>query len=87
MLGYDNLLNMKKILLACLLGVTCYAEAKRPVDYVEPRIDTRNSRWIFFSSACRPFGMMNLSPDTVLQNDWGSGYIYCLLYTSDAADE
>ena len=76
MLGYDNLLNMKKILLACLLGVTCYVEAKRPVDYVEPRIDTRNSRWIFFSSACRPFGMMSLSPDTVLQNDWGSGYIY-----------
>jgi predicted alpha-1,2-mannosidase len=67
---------MKKIVIAFLLCVACCVEAKRPVDFVEPRIDTRNSRWIFFSSACRPFGMMNLSPDTVLQNDWGSGYIY-----------
>jgi predicted alpha-1,2-mannosidase len=45
-------------------------------DWVEPRVDTHNSRWIYFSSACRPFGMVNLSPDTRLEGDWGAGYIY-----------
>ncbi|MGH7968694.1 MAG: hypothetical protein ACREIC_08215, partial [Limisphaerales bacterium] len=45
-------------------------------DWVEPRIDTHNSRWIYFSSACRPFGMVNLSPDTRIEGDWGAGYIY-----------
>lgn len=45
-------------------------------DWVEPRIDTHNSRWIYFSSACRPFGMVNLSPDTCIEGDWGAGYIY-----------
>jgi putative alpha-1,2-mannosidase len=38
--------------------------SQRPVDLVFPQLDTENSRWIFFSSACRPFGMVNLSPDT-----------------------
>ena len=62
-------------LFALALGLNVCA-ALRPVDYVEPRIDTKNSRWIYFSSACRPFGMVNLSPDTALENDWGSGYLY-----------
>lgn len=48
----------------------------RPVDLVFPQLDTENSRWIFFSSACRPFGMVNLSPDTNASGDWGSGYRY-----------
>jgi predicted alpha-1,2-mannosidase len=63
-------------LAAALFASAAAARASRPVDLVEPRIDTRASRWIFFSSACRPFGLVNLSPDTVLQNDWGSGYLY-----------
>jgi len=46
------------------------------VDQVDPLIDTHNSRWIFFSSACRPFGMVNLSPDTQTDGDWGAGYLY-----------
>lgn len=48
----------------------------RPVDLVYPQLDSENSRWIFFSSASRPFGMVNLSPDTKINGDWGSGYHY-----------
>jgi predicted alpha-1,2-mannosidase len=54
---------------------TIYA-ATRPVDLVYPLLDSENSRWIFFSSASRPFGMVNLSPDTRINGDWGSGYRY-----------
>lgn len=43
---------------------------------VYPLLDTENSRWFFFSSACRPFGMVNLSPDTEADGAWGSGYRY-----------
>lgn len=44
--------------------------------YVYPFLDSENSRWFFFSSATRPFGMVNLSPDTELNGAWGSGYRY-----------
>ena len=47
------------------------------VDYaalVEPRLGTTRTRWLHFASACRPFGMVNLSPDTQPVGDWGSGY-------------
>ena len=50
-----------------------------PKDYtskVYPQLDTENSRWFFFSSASRPFGMVNLSPDTQIGGAWGSGYRY-----------
>lgn len=47
-----------------------------PVDMVYNHLDTENSRWFFFSSACRPFGMVNLSPDTQIGGAWGSGYRY-----------
>ena len=47
-----------------------------PVDLVNPLVDSANSRWFFFSSASRPFGMVNLSPDNVLSGAWGSGYRY-----------
>ena len=53
--------------------------AEEPPDYVDlvyPLLDTENSRWFFFSSACRPFGMVNLSPDTEIDGAWGSGYRY-----------
>ncbi|WP_245576478.1 GH92 family glycosyl hydrolase [Flexithrix dorotheae] len=43
---------------------------------VYPALDTENSRWFFFSSASRPFGMVNLSPDTEIDGAWGSGYRY-----------
>lgn len=43
---------------------------------VYPFLDSENSRWFFFSSATRPFGMVNLSPDTEINGAWGSGYRY-----------
>lgn len=46
------------------------------VEKVYPLLDTENSRWFFFSSANRPFGMVNLSPDTEIDGAWGSGYRY-----------
>src|ERR1035438_3798386 len=49
---------------------------KAPADYVNPLIDTHKSRWFYFSSACRPFGMVNLSPDTSVGGDWLHGYLY-----------
>ena len=54
--------------------------SKRPVDYVDPVIDTVKPRWIYFSSACLPFGMVNLSPDTWTKGTWNSGYVYDSLY-------
>lgn len=52
------------------------ASAQRPVDLVNPFVDAANSRWFFFSSATRPFGMVNLSPDMGLGGAWDSGYRY-----------
>ena len=46
------------------------------VDLVYNQLDTDHSRWFLFSSACRPFGMVNLSPDTQIGGAWGSGYRY-----------
>ena len=50
--------------------------ASEPVDLVYPLLDAANSRWFFFNSATRPFGMVNLSPDTQVGGAWGSGYRY-----------
>jgi predicted alpha-1,2-mannosidase len=47
-----------------------------PVDWVDPLIDTHESRWFYFNSASRPFGMVNLSPDTQTEGSWQSGYLY-----------
>ena len=49
---------------------------KQPVDWVDPLIDTHQSRWFYFNSACRPFGLVNLSPDTDVKGSWKSGYLY-----------
>lgn len=51
--------------------------SKQPVDWVDPLIDTANRRFFFFNTASRPFGMVNLSPDTVVgKGPWFSGYRY-----------
>ncbi|MEO1546573.1 MAG: GH92 family glycosyl hydrolase [Bacteroidota bacterium] len=74
-------------ILTCLFWLACNKspqkfeakvkeESPDPVDMVYPQLDTENSRWFLFSSASRPFGMVNLSPDTQLQGTWGSGYRY-----------
>ncbi|UZD23999.1 GH92 family glycosyl hydrolase [Algoriphagus halophytocola] len=47
-----------------------------PASLVNPYVDSKNSRWFFFNSATRPFGMVNLSPDTDMGGAWGSGYRY-----------
>ncbi|TWU45275.1 Glycosyl hydrolase family 92 [Novipirellula aureliae] len=52
------------------------AENEDLTQYVNPQIDTHNSRWFYFSSACRPFGLVNLSPDTQTKGSWKSGYLY-----------
>jgi predicted alpha-1,2-mannosidase len=49
---------------------------KQAVDQVYPFLDTANSRWFYFSSASRPFGMVNLSPDMAIDGAWNSGYRY-----------
>jgi putative alpha-1,2-mannosidase len=69
------------LLILLLLNVGCSAATKEPttfnpVDLVYPHLDSENSRWFFFSTACRPFGMVNLSPDTQVGGAWGSGYRY-----------
>ena len=69
--------NFTRIISALFLGAFIGSAAeKTPADYVNPLIDTHKSRWIYFSSACRPFGMVNLSPDTKVGGDWLTGYIY-----------
>ena len=50
------------------------SDPKNYVDLVYPQLDTENSRWFLFTSASRPFGMVNLSPDTQIGGAWGSGY-------------
>jgi predicted alpha-1,2-mannosidase len=45
-------------------------------DLVEPMVDAANSRFFFFNSATRPFGMVNLSPDMNLNGTWNTGYRY-----------
>ncbi len=52
-------------------------EMMEPVDWVDPLIDTANRRFFFLTTASRPFGMVNLSPDTRAgENAWKSGYRY-----------
>ncbi|WP_149276472.1 GH92 family glycosyl hydrolase [Pareuzebyella sediminis] len=66
-------------LTACQKGKQETVEPEAAVSYVDmvyPLLDSKNSRWFFFSSANRPFGMVNLSPDTETNGAWGSGYRY-----------
>lgn len=59
----------------CLMVQQSFASLS-PVDYVRPQIDSHKSRWFYFASACRPFGMVSLSPDTGIRGSWNSGYLY-----------
>jgi len=72
---------MNKLLKTWILGFLQFLiiqniYSQNSSDLVYPQSDSENSRWIFFSSACRPFGMVNLSPDTKVDGDWGAGYVY-----------
>jgi len=64
----------KTILVLSFLVLSLHAES--PVEWVDPLIDTHQSRWFYFNSASRPFGMVNLSPDTQTKGSWKSGYLY-----------
>lgn len=63
---------------SCRQKVSAVVEKEHLSDKVYPILDTENSRWFFFSSASRPFGMVNLSPDTEIDGAWGSGYRYAV---------
>lgn len=69
---------MPPLCLLVLLGALapCPLWGERPVDRVDPLIDTHQSRWFYFNSASRPFGLVNLSPDTQTKGSWKSGYLY-----------
>ncbi len=64
------------LLLSYILLSACNTVKKEPVDYVDPLIDSHKSRWFYFASASRPFGMVSLSPDTWVKGSWNSGYLY-----------
>lgn len=65
------------IIAFCLFSLITIAQGKlQPVDYVNPLAGTAASRWFFFNTASRPFGMVNLSPDTRTGGDWMNGYLY-----------
>ncbi|MFY0689822.1 MAG: GH92 family glycosyl hydrolase [Cyclobacteriaceae bacterium] len=67
------------LIVLTIIGFGCKEQLNdepQPVDLVYPFLDTSNSRWFFFSSASRPFGMVNLSPDMVIDGAWNSGYRY-----------
>ena len=71
-----KLFTLLTAILSLSLATVSAQKSLKPVDLVYPQLDSENSRWIFFSSACRPFGMVNLFPDTRVNGDWGSGYRY-----------
>ncbi len=79
MIGPKKLMRMRIIwvVLVCLCAASpCIRAQTEPADYVDPWIESARSRYFYFNSACRPFGMINLSPDTVLKGAWGAGYRY-----------
>src|SRR5438067_13903441 len=60
----------------CIISMSRVGAQKRPVDLVYPLLDAAHSRWFYFSSACRPFGMVSLFPDNNISGEWESGYRY-----------
>ena len=67
------------LILLLLVSHPTLSPAQEPQDltqFVNPYIDTHNSRWFYFNSASRPFGMVNLSLDTQTKGSWESGYLY-----------
>ena len=68
------------VLFLSMLSVVTYGQKPVPKtaksDLVEVMVDAANSRFFYFSSATRPFGMVNLSPDMNLKGVWNTGYKY-----------
>lgn len=77
LLIFSQLFKVLFLCLPAILGTALHAaHTKSPADYVNPFIDTHKSRWFYFSSASRPYGMVSLSPDTWVKGSWNSGYLY-----------
>lgn len=72
---HHQFVNLAVVLLASLTAQICRADMS-PEDYANPLIGTAKSRWDYFAPACRPFGMVSLSPDTRVNGDWMHGYLY-----------
>ena len=71
----------RMVILALALSMSvCATAGNRFVDKVNPFVDSHRSRWFFFNSASRPFGMVSLNPDTGTEHSWGSGYLYDSLF-------
>jgi len=52
------------------------ADDAEPVDLVRPWIGSNDARWFHGNSACRPFGMINLLPDTSYEKRYARvGYV------------
>lgn len=76
---YRNHAVAISVLLLNVFFVSAQVKTSTPIsktDLVEPMVDAANSRFFYFSSASRPFGMVNLSPDMVLKGTWNTGYRY-----------
>ena len=71
-----NLATLVFLLLAVLPAYVTAQQSEDVTQFVDPLIDTHESRWFYFNSASRPFGMVNLSPDTQTKGSWKSGYLY-----------
>ncbi|HJV77502.1 MAG TPA: GH92 family glycosyl hydrolase [Paludibacter sp.] len=69
-------MNKKSALTCLFLVALVFGFAQRPVDLVYPLLDAAHGRWFYFSSACRPFGMVSLFPDNAIAEDWDGGYRY-----------
>ncbi len=67
------------ISILCIFSCSTSHKHSNVIDYtdmVEPLVDAANSRWFYFNSTSRPFGMMNLSPDMITNGAWNAGYRY-----------
>ncbi len=60
----------------CIYSQSTIPGGVQKTDLVEPMVDAAHSRFFYFSSASRPFGMVNLSPDMSLDGTWNTGYRY-----------
>ncbi|MEM1135404.1 MAG: GH92 family glycosyl hydrolase [Bacteroidota bacterium] len=69
-------LSLLSIVAVFIINSCNYESETDYTELVYPHLDSVNSRWFFFNSATRPFGMINLSPDTDTEGTWGSGYLY-----------
>ena len=67
--------KLTRILLAAGLFAVA-AQAAEPVDLVNPLIGTAPGHGKVFPGAAMPFGLVQLSPDTITGGDNGSGYRY-----------